>query len=84
MLTASVTHGSLFQLDGFIAPDRSVSTVPRGDHREMSSKVGPKTLDCPNSQLDHPQWSLPPEGRQDRPDWTLLPRTSGRLGRRRR
>jgi len=39
---------SLFQLDGFIAPDRSVSTVPPGDHREMSSKVVPKTVDWPN------------------------------------
>lgn len=44
MLTASANHVSLLQLDGFIAPDRSVSTVPPGDHREMSSKVVPKTV----------------------------------------
>jgi hypothetical protein len=36
VLTASANHVSLFQLDGVIAPDRSVSTVPPGDHREMS------------------------------------------------
>src|SRR5712691_7660254 len=48
VLTASANHVSLFQLDGFIAPDRSVSTVPPGDHREMSSKVVPKMVDWPN------------------------------------
>jgi len=47
VLTASANHVSLLQLDGFIAPDGSVSTVPPGDHREMSSKVVPKMVDWP-------------------------------------
>jgi len=45
VLTASANHASPFQLDGFTAPDRSVTAVPPGDHREMSSKVVPRMVE---------------------------------------